>query len=107
MIVFQHAGESGRTGMTPRSKGRQPSVVTRRPVCVTFYQSAIYPQNGSAWIGVGCDNTSEPLTELRPVPVLLPERPTDRGEFAWFSFDGRWGQKEQRPDRPADQDPVG
>ena len=97
MIVFQHAGgeRANWDDAKVEKEGSHPVVYPAAGSHATFYQSAIYPQNGSHGSGVGCDNTSEPLTELRPVPVLLPERPTDRGEFAWLSFDGRWGQKEK------------
>lgn len=97
MIVFQHAGgeRANWTDGKVEKEGDHPVVYPAAGSHATFYQSAIYPQNGSRGSGVGCDNTSEPLTELRPVPVLLPDRPTDRGPFAWLSFDGRWGQKEK------------
>jgi len=51
-IVFQHAGGGSHA---------------------TFYDSAVYLGNGQNGSGVGCDNTSEPLRELRLRPVLLPE----------------------------------
>src|SRR4029079_11209673 len=49
-------------------------------------------QNGS---GVGCDNTSEPLRELRLQPVLLPETAPEQGAFQWLSYRGRWGEREK------------
>jgi hypothetical protein len=97
MIVFQHAGgeRANWTDGKVEKEGDHPVVYPAAGSHATFYQSAIYPQNGSRGSGVGCDNTSEPLTELRPEAVLLPQHPTDKGEFSWLSFDGRWGQKEK------------
>ena len=97
MILFQHAGgERARWNDDKVEKeGDHPVVYPAAGSHATFYQSAIFPQNGSHGSGVGCDNTSEPLREINPVPILLPDQPTDQGEFAWLSFDGRWGQKEK------------
>ena len=97
MILFQHAGGERAKWNDDKvqKEGDQPVVYPAAGSHATFYQSAIYPQNGSNGSGVGCDNTSEPLRELRPQAVLLPGQPTDQGEFAWLSFDGRWGQKEK------------
>lgn len=97
MIVFQHAG--GERAEWDQNKvekeGDRPVVYPAAGSHATFYQSAVYPQNGWNGAGVGCDVSSAPLRELRPKPVLLPDEPTDRGKFAWLSFDGRWGQKEK------------
>jgi len=96
MILFQHAG--GERGDWDDAKveknGDHPVVYPAAGSHATFYQSAVYPENGWNGAGVGCDITSEPLRQLRPQPILLPDDPTDRGEFAWLSFDGRWGQRE-------------
>lgn len=97
MILFQHGGGERAMWDDPKveKEGTHPVVYPAAGSHATFYQSAIYPQNGWNGAGVGCDNTSEPLRELRPTPVLLPDDPTDQGRFAWLSFDGRWGQKEK------------
>ena len=43
--------------------------------------------------GFGCDDTSAPLTEVRPSVIVLPtEAPVD-GEFAWLSYEGHWGER--------------
>lgn len=96
MILFQHAGgERAYWGDTKVEKeGSRPVVYPAAGSHATFYQSAIYPQNGWNGAGVGCDITSEPLRELRPQAVLLPTGASGQGDFAWLSFDGRWGQKE-------------
>jgi hypothetical protein len=97
MILFQHGG--GERAEWNDSKveksGEHPVVYPAAGSHATFYQSAVYPQNGWNGAGVGCDVTSAPLRELRPRPLLLPDEATNRGKFSWLSFDGRWGQKEK------------
>jgi len=97
LILFQHAGgERARwTDSKVEKDGDHPVVYPAAGSHATFYTSAVFPQNGSHGSGVGCDNTTAPLRELQPAAVLMPDRPTDRGEFAWTSFAGRWGQKEK------------
>lgn len=97
MILFQHAGgeRAEWDDAKVEKEGDHPVVYPAAGSHATFYQSAVYPQNGRNGSGVGCDITSEPLRELRPRAVLLPDQPTARGEFSWLSFDGRWGQKEK------------
>lgn len=97
MILFQHGGGERAEWDEPKveRQGDHPVVYPAAGSHATFYQSAIYPQNGWNGAGVGCDNSSEPLREIRPRAVLLPDRPSDRGRFAWLTFDGRWGQKEK------------
>jgi hypothetical protein len=97
IIVFQHAGGE-RTGWSDakvRKEGTHPIVYPAAGSHATFYDSAVYIQNGQHGSGVGCDNTAEPLRELRPRPVLLPETASEQGPFKWLSYDGRWGEKEK------------
>jgi hypothetical protein len=97
IIVFQHAGgERASWGEAKVHKeGTHPIVYPAAGSHATFYDSAVYIQNGQHGSGVGCDNTTEPLRELRPRPVLLPETASERGPFRWLSYDGRWGEKEK------------
>lgn len=97
VIVFQHAGgERASWGDAKVQKeGTHPIVYPAAGSHATFYDSAVYIQNGQHGSGVGCDNTSEPLRELRPRPVLLPETASEQGPFKWLSYDGRWGEKEK------------
>ena len=79
-----------------QKEGTHPIVYPAAGSHATFYDSAVYVQNGQHGSGVGCDNTTEPLRELRPRPILLPETAPDRtGRFAWLTYDGRWGEKEK------------
>jgi hypothetical protein len=97
VIVFQHAGgeraswEDGKV----RKEGSHPVVYPAAGSHATFYDSAVYLGNGQNGSGVGCDNTSEPLRELRLAPVLLPERASRQGPFRWLSYRGRWGEREK------------
>jgi hypothetical protein len=97
VIVFQHAG--GERTQWDESKlqkeGNHPVVYPAAGSHATFYDSAVYVQNGQNGSGVGCDNTTEPLRELKLRPVLLPEAAPETGPFAWLSYKGRWGEREK------------
>lgn len=97
VIVFQHAGgERASWGDGKVQKeGTHPVVYPAAGSHATFYDSAVYLGNGQNGSGVGCDNTSEPLRELRLRPVLLPETAPEHGAFQWLSYRGRWGEKEK------------
>lgn len=97
IIVFQHAGgeRASWANSKVQKEGTHPIVYPAAGSHATFYDSAVYIQNGQRGSGVGCDNTTEPLRELRPRPVLMPETASERGPFEWLSYDGRWGEKEK------------
>ncbi len=97
VIVFQHAGgERASWGDGKVQKeGTHPVVYPAAGSHATFYDSAVYLGNGQNGSGVGCDNTSEPLRELRLAPVLLPETAPEHGAFQWLSYRGRWGEREK------------
>jgi hypothetical protein len=97
IILFQHAGgeraswEDGKV----QKDGTHPIVYPAAGSHATFYDSAVYVENGQNGSGVGCDVTSEPLRELKLQPVLLPESAPERGAFQWLSYRGRWGEREK------------
>ncbi len=97
IILFQHAGgeRAGWGDAKVQKEGRRPIVYPAAGSHATFYDSAVYVENGQEGSGVGCDNTSEPLRELRLRPVLLPNRVSERGKFKWLSYEGRWGEREK------------
>jgi hypothetical protein len=97
VILFQHAGgeRADWSDAKVQKEGTHPIVYPAAGSHATFYDSAVYIQNGQRGSGVGCDNTSEPLRELRPRPVLLPETVSEQGPFKWLSYDGRWGEREK------------
>ncbi len=96
MILFQHAG--GERADWEDSKvdkeGTHPVVYPAAGSHATFYDSTVYVQNGANGSGVGCDNTSEPLREVRVHPVAIPTFPTTTGRFKWLTYFGHWGEKE-------------
>lgn len=97
IIVFQHAGgeRAEWTDGKVQKDGTHPIVYPAAGSHATFYDSAVYLGNGQNGSGVGCDNTSEPLRELRLRPVLLPEVAPEEGAFQWLSYRGRWGEREK------------
>jgi len=97
MILFQHAGGERATWDAAKveKEGTHPVVYAAAGSHATFYSSAVYVENGEHGSGLGCDNTAEPLRELRPRPILLPDEVSETGDFAWLSYEGHWGQREK------------
>jgi hypothetical protein len=97
IILFQHAGgerakwDDGKV----QKEGTHPIVYPAAGSHATFYDSAVYVENGQHGSGLGCDNTTEPLRELTLRPILMPEAVKSKGPFAWTSYYGRWGEKEK------------
>ena len=97
IILFQHAGgeranwEDGKV----QKEGTHPIVYPAAGSHATFYDSAVYVENGQHGSGLGCDNTTEPLRELALRPILMPARVVSKGPFAWTDYYGRWGEKEK------------
>jgi hypothetical protein len=96
IVVFQHSGGEHTSWFDPRvqKQGRHPIVYSAAGSHATFYSSAVWLGTGQNGSGVGCDNTSAPLTAFRPRPVLLPDTIPQTGRFAWLDYDGHWGQRE-------------
>ena len=79
-----------------QKEGTHPIVYPAAGSHATFYDSAVYVENGQHGSGLGCDNTTEPLRELRlAAGAAARQRPPNRGRFKWLSYDGRWGEKEK------------
>jgi hypothetical protein len=97
IALFQHAGgERADWDDTKVQKdGTHPIVYPAAGSHATFYDNAIYIQNGSHGSGVGCDNTQDPHLESRPRPVVIPTAAAPGSEFQWLSFLGHWGQREK------------
>jgi hypothetical protein len=97
IILFQHAGgerakwEDGKV----QKEGTHPIVYPAAGSHATFYDSAVYVENGQHGSGLGCDNTTGPLRELALRPILMPDQVVSKGQFAWTSYYGRWGEKEK------------
>jgi hypothetical protein len=97
IILFQHAGgeRAKWTDGKVQKEGSHPIVYPAAGSHATFYDSAVYVENGQHGSGLGCDNTTEPLRELRLRPILMPEAVKSKGPFAWTDYYGRWGEKEK------------
>ncbi len=97
VILFQHAGgeraswEDGKV----QKEGTHPIVYPAAGSHATFYDSAVYVENGQHGSGLGCDNTTGPLRELKLAPILMPNGVVSTGPFAWTSYYGRWGEREK------------
>jgi hypothetical protein len=97
IILFQHAGgeRAGWKDSKVQKEGSRPIVYPAAGSHATFYDSTIYVENGQQGSGLGCDNTTEPLREVRLRPVLLPDRSSPSGPFKWLSYLGHWGEREK------------
>ena len=96
IVVFQHSGGEHTSWDDSRvqKEGTHPVVYSAAGSHATFYSAALWLGNGQNGSGVGCDNTTDPVTAFRPRAILLPDSPVRTGPFAWTSFTGRWGQRE-------------
>ena len=57
-----------------------------------FYESALHV-GSSAEQGVGCDDTSGPSIDVRPVVLTIPSDPAEaKAVFPWIAYEGRWGE---------------
>ena len=97
IALFQHAGgERANWDDTKVQKdGTHPVVYPAAGSHATFYDNAIYIQNGSHGSGVGCDDTQSPNIRSDPRPVVIPTAAAPGSEFQWLSFLGHWGQREK------------
>jgi hypothetical protein len=97
IILFQHAGgeRASWTDGKVQKEGTHPIVYPAAGSHATFYDSAVYVENGQHGSGLGCDNTTGPLRELKLRPVLMPGGVVSTGPFAWTSYYGRWGEREK------------
>jgi hypothetical protein len=94
--LFQHGGgeRANWDDDKVRKDGEHPIVYPAAGSHATFYEDAIYIENGRRGSGVGCDNASEPLRRVAPRPVLVPTHPKPGSRFQWLTYEGRWGQRE-------------
>ena len=97
IALFQHAGgeRANWTDAKVQKDGNHPIVYPAAGSHATFYDNAIYIQNGSHGSGVGCDNTSKPLIRSDPAPVVIPTAAAPGSQFQWLGFLGHWGQREK------------
>ena len=97
IALFQHAGgeRADWDDAKVQKDGTHPVVYPAAGSHATFYDDAIYIQNGSHGSGVGCDDTQSPHLESRPTPLIIPTNAAPGSEFQWLTFLGHWGQREK------------
>ena len=97
IALFQHAGgeRADWDDAKVQKDGTHPIVYPAAGSHATFYDNAIYIQNGSNGSGVGCDDTQEPNIRSDPQPVIIPTAAAPGSEFQWLGFLGHWGQREK------------
>jgi hypothetical protein len=78
-----------------RVDGTHPVVYPAAGSHANFYDDALYIGR-SADEGVGCDDTTGPSRELRPVVHTIPSNPAAaRNAFPWIAYEGRWGERQR------------
>ncbi len=108
--LFQHGGgeKAEWTDGKVEKEGTHPVVYPAAGSHATFYEAAVYVENGRKGSGVGCDDTSAPLRQLVVQPIQVPTRPGPRSQFRWLDYEGRWGEWEKSfnngPTGPATKD---
>jgi hypothetical protein len=75
--------------------GTHPVVYAALGSHANYYTSVLH-LGRSAAEGVGCDETSGPSLELRPVVSVVPtHKAAYLGAFPWLGFEGRWGEERE------------
>ena len=91
----QHEGAEGAAwgdDKLERVDGTHPVVHPAAGSHANFYGEALY-LGSSAEQGVGCDDTSGPTFDVRPVVrTISSDESRARKEFPWIAFEGRWGE---------------
>jgi len=95
--LFQHGGgeKAEWTDGKVEKEGTHPVVYPAAGSHATFYEAAVYVENGRKGSGVGCDDTSAPLRQLVVEPIQVPTHPGPNSGFAWLTYEGRWGEWEK------------
>jgi hypothetical protein len=75
--------------------GTHPVVYPAAGSHANFYSEGLFLGRSAAQ-GVGCDDTTGPSEELRPVARSIPNDPeAGREAFPWIAFEGRWGERQE------------
>lgn len=108
--LFQHGGgeKADWSDGKVEKDGTHPVVYPAAGSHATFYEAAVYVENGRKGSGVGCDDTSAPLRRLVVHPIQVPTEPGPHSPYSWLSYEGRWGEWEKSfnngPTGPATKD---
>ncbi len=97
IAVFQHGGGEAVDwdDSEVEKEGTHPVVYPAAGSHATFFESAIFVENGQGGAGLGCDNTSDPVRRLVPRPVRIPTYPAVGSPAQWLTYEGHWGQREK------------
>ncbi len=97
IAVFQHGGGEvvDWDDDEVEKEGTHPVVYPAAGSHATFFESAIFVENGQGGAGLGCDNTSEPLRKLVPRPRQIPTFAAVGSPAQWLTYEGHWGQREK------------
>jgi hypothetical protein len=91
----QHEGaeQAGwRDDKLERVDGTHPVVHPADGSHANFYDEALH-LGRSPEQGVGCDDTTGPTFDVRPVVRTIPSDPAlAREQYPWIAFEGRWGE---------------
>ncbi len=60
-----------------------------------YYKSAVWLGWGANGSGFGCDYSDQPEEELPVEIVLIPNEIDPAGPFAWLTYEGLWGEREE------------
>jgi len=73
-------------------EGTHPVVYPAAGSHANFFEPALF-LGSSAEQGVGCDDTTGPSLDVRPVVRTIPSDPAEaKAAFPWIGFEGRWGE---------------
>jgi hypothetical protein len=97
IAVFQHGGGEvvDWNDDEVEKRGTHPVVYPAAGSHATFFESAIFVENGQGGAGLGCDNTTEPLRQLKPRAIQVPTYPAVGSPAQWLTYEGHWGQREK------------
>lgn len=59
-----------------------------------YYEAAVWLGWGENGSGFGCDYSDEPNEELPVEVVLIPNEIDPTGPFAWLTYEGLWGERQ-------------
>ena len=97
IILFQHAGgeRADWEDAKVQKEGTHPIVYPAAGSHATFYDSAVYVENGQHGSGRRLRQHHRTAARTAPAPGPAAEPAPDSGPFEWLSYDGRWGEREK------------
>ena len=74
------------------SDGDHPVVYPAAGSHANYYDAALYLGTGQNGAGFGCDDSLGPSSRTAVGTVVVPDGTATTGQFAWLSYEGKWGQ---------------